>query len=71
MNNSLKILILITESAPRWRPRPPPVVQMPLQHQTLTLRCEASGRPRPTVEWRKNGMPIHYTDKVVGLVIPI
>ena len=49
--------VIHAEYAPRWKYDMllMPVVYMETEHSTLKLRCEADGRPAPTVTWYKDG----------------
>ncbi|BFZ13792.1 hypothetical protein BsWGS_16832 [Bradybaena similaris] len=48
--------------------RPPPVIMVGPQNQTLELKevallsCQADGDPTPTIRWYKNGKPLINTD---------
>lgn len=48
------------DSAPKWTLpiSDQPKLYMKLQHESVTLRCPAEGRPRPAVTWFKDGHPL-------------
>ncbi|XP_069115422.1 roundabout homolog 2-like isoform X5 [Argopecten irradians] len=54
-------------------PRPPPIIQIGPQNQTLPtdevgfLRCEASGLPEPRVQWFKDSNPIKSDPRIMKL----
>jgi hypothetical protein len=33
-----------------------------LQNRTIVLPCQASGRPKPSIRWERNGQEISSTD---------
>jgi len=35
-----------------------PAVYMEAPHSTIKLRCDADGRPRPTIKWFKDGQQL-------------
>lgn len=48
------------EFAPRWKFNisTVPKLYMKLQHESVTLKCDARGRPKPAVTWFKDGRQI-------------
>lgn len=64
-----KCFIFISERDPR----PPPIIELGPQNQTLPtdevgfLRCEATGLPLPRIQWFKNSYPIQNDPRIMKL----
>ena len=54
-------------------PRPPPIIRIGPQNQTLPtsevgfLRCEAIGVPLPRIQWFKDGYPVNSDARIMEL----
>lgn len=68
-NNLLQYLIVeLDPEIPDDDMRPPPIINMGPQNQTLqaktdaVLPCQAHGDPMPTIQWLRNGRPLQMNN---------
>ncbi|XP_060067917.1 roundabout homolog 1-like isoform X3 [Ylistrum balloti] len=72
--NTLGIITALVTLTVRERdPRPPPIIQIGPQNQTLPtdevgfLRCEATGLPSPRIQWFKDVYPVKSDPRIMML----